>query len=258
MKTVSREKTALVLGGGGMFGAYQAGLWRVLAREFEFDLIAGASIGALNAWAFAGGCAPEEWVAQWLDFREAAGHKWRMPRGVRGGLVDVAAFEDFVRRHHARWQPLVPFAVALTRVPRLEVQAISSPHVRWQHLAASCAVPVFFPPYRIDGSWYADGGLLGAVPLWAAASLGATRIVGVNILPRSTSPLLGAARFVLRKVSRSDLTPPAALMLEPTASLGPMRDMIHWSRDAAARMIALGEKDARAALPRLRAHLAVY
>ena len=252
---MAREKTALVLGGGGMFGAYQAGVWRVLSREMEFDLLAGASIGAVNAWAFSGGCPPEEWIDQWLDFREAAGHHWRVPRSPLGGFVDVEAFEGFFRRHHARWQPRTQFAVALTRIPQLELHAVTAPAVRWQHLAASCAVPVVFPPYRIDGGWYADGGLLGAVPLWAASSLGATRIVGVNVLPNSRSPLLEVARITLRTLSRTRLTSqpcPGTIILEPSTPLGQTMDMFHWSRAASARMIALGERDARAALPRLQ------
>ena len=40
--------TALVLSAGGMYGAYQAGAWRVLAERFQPDLIVGASIGAVN------------------------------------------------------------------------------------------------------------------------------------------------------------------------------------------------------------------
>ncbi|MBM3775954.1 MAG: hypothetical protein FJW37_12460 [Acidobacteria bacterium] len=53
---------ALVLSAGGMFGAYQAGAWRALEGRFRPDLVVGASVGALNGWAIAGGCAPEELV----------------------------------------------------------------------------------------------------------------------------------------------------------------------------------------------------
>jgi predicted acylesterase/phospholipase RssA len=41
-------KRALVLSGGGMFGAWQAGAWSVLARHFQPDLVVGASAGSLN------------------------------------------------------------------------------------------------------------------------------------------------------------------------------------------------------------------
>src|SRR2546427_8151414 len=41
-------KTALVLSGGGMFGAYQAGVWKALSHELSPDIVVGASVGALD------------------------------------------------------------------------------------------------------------------------------------------------------------------------------------------------------------------
>lgn len=55
-----RTKTALVLSAGAMFGAYHAGVWKGLAGRFQPDLIVGASVGALNGWVMASGCAPQE------------------------------------------------------------------------------------------------------------------------------------------------------------------------------------------------------
>ena len=51
---------ALVLSAGGMFGAYQAGAWNVLSQRFQPDMVVGTSVGALNGWAIAGGCPPDE------------------------------------------------------------------------------------------------------------------------------------------------------------------------------------------------------
>lgn len=58
---------ALVLSGGGLFGAWQAGAWSVLAERFEPDLIVGASIGALNGYLIASGATPEELIEVWRD-----------------------------------------------------------------------------------------------------------------------------------------------------------------------------------------------
>jgi len=46
-------KTALVLSGGGMFGAWQAGAWSALAPAFQPDVVVGASAGSLNGYAIA-------------------------------------------------------------------------------------------------------------------------------------------------------------------------------------------------------------
>src|SRR5258708_39861301 len=58
-------KKALVLSGGGMFGAWQAGAWSVLSKSFQPDLIVGASVGSLNGYAIASGCSPQELCALW-------------------------------------------------------------------------------------------------------------------------------------------------------------------------------------------------
>ena len=65
-------KTALVLSGGGMFGAWQAGAWRALAGRFAPDLIVGASVGSLNGYAIAGGATPDELAEFWLRPRGCA------------------------------------------------------------------------------------------------------------------------------------------------------------------------------------------
>src|SRR5258708_31686230 len=60
-----RPRTALILSGGGMFGAWQAGAWSTLAATFRPDLVVGASVGALNGYAIAAGWTPEELFAFW-------------------------------------------------------------------------------------------------------------------------------------------------------------------------------------------------
>ena len=51
---------ALVLSGGGLFGAWQAGAWSVLVDHIRPDLIVGASVGSLNGYVIASGGTPEE------------------------------------------------------------------------------------------------------------------------------------------------------------------------------------------------------
>src|SRR5437899_3019990 len=59
-------KTALVLSGGGLFGAWQAGAWRALSETFHPDLVVGASVGSLNGYAIAGGATPDELAEFWM------------------------------------------------------------------------------------------------------------------------------------------------------------------------------------------------
>src|SRR6187549_1474157 len=58
---------ALVLSGGGLWGAWQAGAWSVLAEEFKPDLIVGASIGSINGYMLASGVSPAALMERWRD-----------------------------------------------------------------------------------------------------------------------------------------------------------------------------------------------
>src|SRR5262249_45531780 len=60
-------RTALVLSGGGMFGAYQAGAWKALSRWLTPDVVVGASVGALNGWLIAAGAPAPELERLWLE-----------------------------------------------------------------------------------------------------------------------------------------------------------------------------------------------
>lgn len=48
------------------------------------------------------------------------------------------------------------------------------------HVMASTALPIFFPPVRIGSSWYGDGGVRLVAPLAPALHLGARRILAVS------------------------------------------------------------------------------
>lgn len=251
-----RFRTALVLGGGGMFGAYQAGVWRALHGSFRPDVVIGASIGAINAWAIAGGCDPEQWVDQWLDFREAAAHRFRFHRMFFDGCIDRQGFEDFIRRHHARFVPRLPCAVAVTYVRGLEPGLVLSPNISWAHLAASCAVPFMLPAYRLERGLAVDGGLMSAVPLWAASQLGVERTVAVNLLPRAAPWWLRGGRALLHRASRFTMPDRSGMEVEwiehPTP-LGSIRESARWDARRAARLVESGRRDAELALPRIEA-----
>ena len=106
---------ALVLSGGGLFGAWQAGAWASLAGRFQPELIVGASVGSLNGYAIACGDTPEMLREMWLhsslcDFSQLDTHLERMtaerrPRielavvvTERGGKIRVLTAYDLVAR----------------------------------------------------------------------------------------------------------------------------------------------------------------
>lgn len=229
-----------------MFGAYQAGVWEVLSNTFMPDLVVGASIGALNGWAIAGGCPPEELRDLWLDVPEAAAYRWRVPRDPWGGMIDAKALESRIRNLHSRFRPRIPIGIVITDLLRLRPILVQNTDISWEHLAASCAVLGVLPQVRLNGRMFSDGGLLGALPLWAAVEMGADRIIAINAMPRMPATVRTAI-FALRSLSRHRPPDPVNMekvVISASTRLGGLRDASFWKRDNADRWLNLGRRDA--------------
>ena len=240
-------KTALVLSAGGMFGAYQAGAWREISARFQPDVVVGASAGALNGWAIAGGCPPDELIRRWKDKSSSAFLKPQAPLRMWRGFFDDLSFSHHVREFFSLFTPKVPCGVVMTDLFKRSARLALSPAITWQHLAASAAIPGGLPPVRIDGRWYADGGIVSTLPVWAAAEMGATRVIAVNSLPVLPSRVLHAGVKVMRLFSPK-IPPPGSLqviLIQPAGSLGTLTESVRWSPDTIQRWIEQGAQDAR-------------
>ena len=227
---------ALVLSAGGFWAAWEVGAWKVLRERFQADLIVGASAGSLNAWAIASGCTPEELEREWLD-PSMAGVMEFSPHA--GGLLRAEPLHQKARELCARFQPRTPFALTIVEVPSLRSRIVRETEAGPLHLAASCSIPLVFPPVKIDGRSYVDGGFRAGLPLWAAEELGATRVLALNVLNTVEFRVLG--RLLWKKRPRGSMT---VTLLEPSERLGSLRDAVHWNPTNIRNWIALGERDA--------------
>jgi NTE family protein len=240
---------ALVLSAGGMYGAYQVGAWKVLADVFQPDLIVGASIGAVNGWAIAGGCEPDELIRRWLNLEPAGRYRWKFPAGIFGGVLDSQQLQRLICDIHQCFRPRVEYALVLTDLLKLRPRIFRGAEVTWKHLVASTAIVGLFDQVRIDGRLYSDGGELSAVPLWAAAELGATKALVIDVLP--VAPGLVAKAFVgaMKLLSPFRAVAPESMevvRLAPPGLLGAPLEAIYWKRSNVERWIRDGERDAEA------------
>jgi NTE family protein len=247
----SSPKSALVLSAGGMFGAYQAGAWRALAGRFRPDAVIGASVGALNAWAIAGGIEPGELIGQWLDpacGRLASfGGPWQPWRGVFDPLPLHTRIESLWKTYH----PRVEIGVVAIELGRLRPRLFRDGEITWRHLAASCGVLLCYPQIRLDGRLHTDGGLLGALPLWAAAELGAKHILAIDAFRQPPSRLVGGIMRAARTMFPKPPEVPHSVdvqVIAPSARMGSLREAVFWHRPSVQRWIEMGEADARAAI----------
>jgi predicted acylesterase/phospholipase RssA len=228
-----------------MFAAWEVGVWKALGPHFRPDMVVGASAGAWNAWAIAGGATVDDLTRDWMDPRTAA----IMTPGLhRAGILRPEGLHAKARQLFERYQPRMPVGITLVEVPSMRLRLVRDRDITWQHLAATCTIPFCFPPVPIGGRRYVDGGLRGALPLWAAAEMGSARVIALNCL--TTLP------FRLLRLGLSLFAPPAhrdgVILIEPSAGLGSVRDSVVWSAANIARWIAQGESDGNRALSSVR------
>ena len=241
--------TALVLSAGGMYGAYQAGAWKAIADVFQPDLVVGASIGALNGWAIAGGCDPDDLIDRWLNLDAAAHYRWKFPRSPLHGLFDTAPLQAVVRDVYESFQPRTHFAMVVTDLMKLRPVILRGNQVSWQHLVATTAIIGLFDQVRLGGRIYSDGGLLSAVPLWAAAEMGATRALVIDVLPAPPGSIARVFVGAIRMLSPFRAEVPSGIdviRLAPPALLGRPLEAIYWTRPNAEAWIRAGQEQATA------------
>jgi NTE family protein len=231
--------TALVLSAGAMYTAWEVGVWMALRERVQIDIIVGTSAGAWNGWAIAGECTPEELIEDWLN--PTTGQIMQV--GLhRHGFLNPANLQVKARELFTRFQPVIPFALTLAEVPRLRPLIVRNSEVTWQHLAAVCSIPMAFPPVAIAGRQYVDGGLLGALPVWAAEEMGATRAIALDVLN------IWPFRMMRTLIPPRRPTPALKIFrIEPSQKLGSLKDGLVWSISNINRWIEQGQLDGKRA-----------
>lgn len=271
------------LQGGGALGAWQAGVLETLAaRGQRFHAVMGYSIGAVNGSALAFGRLPDA-LARW---RAIGGGAIRLrPRLIPFSLCSIDPLRAFLEHaqddDEAKTRLVSEFTiVAACAAEGAPVNARFTPHGKdgWdgplvEHAAASCAIPLVFPPvdvhYRGRRVRLVDGGVPMPAPLdfsplarcedvlvvemvradergrrwtapWRAIDQRA-REAGRELVDEGVRPLLNSGRH---RVFR----------LAPSKALEPM--MLDFRAAGIARMLAQGAADARAFLAAPEASLA--
>lgn len=199
-----RPETVLVLGGGGMKGIAHVGVVKALEEAgIRPDAIVGTSIGALVGALVAGGLG-------WRELAEVA-RKLRKEDIVAvnrralwlGGVRAMSVFEGdpflswlerILPAHHFS-ELIIPLRVNATSLVTGREVWFGRGHREDVDLSravyASCALPVYFPPARIDGDVLVDGGVLNTFAVSEAVAWGAERVVGVDVGSELTHPADG-------------------------------------------------------------------
>ena len=250
-----RTRTALVLGSGGPRGFAHIGVLKVLqAAGIEPALIIGSSAGAIAGALYAAKIDAVEIERRALDlgFAEIADPALLRPNRLIGramqnfvnSTVNDCVIEALPRR----------FCAVAAPVGKNELVAFTSGNTG-AAVRASVALPGMFLPTFIAGVAYEDGDQVSPVPIRIARSLGATRVVAVDVsafledTPERV-PESWRTRDAERRAIIDDEAKEADLLLR-----------IHTpyyagaSREYRENLIRLADQQTRAALPRVLALL---
>lgn len=197
----TQEKYAVVFGGGGIRGAYEAGVWdAIISLGIPVGLVIGASIGSINATLAVQGAdmiklynsitlqdvVPNDSLNPEKDIFELE-NLIKTLKGVvkeKGYSTDnlrktIYKYIDFDKIYSSEIDlgivtcttPLTPIVKYKKDIPQNELV---------DHILASCGFPIF-KRQTIDGKKCIDGGFWDNVPVNAAIDKGYKKIISVDL-----------------------------------------------------------------------------
>ncbi len=173
-------KTGLALSGGAARGLAHLGVVKALyEHDIKPDCISGTSAGSITGVFLADGFDPEEMLEIFLEkkiynflgltFGKMGLLKIKGIREVLEKNLKAKTFEDLK----------TPLFVASTNLNSGEIEYFSEGDLI-EKVIASSSIPVLFTPVKINGSLYADGGILDNLPVKPLKGK-CKRIIGVHV-----------------------------------------------------------------------------
>ena len=200
------HRLALVLEGGGMRGVVSAAMTGALDRlGFAqcFDIVAGASAGAINAAALLAGEAQRATAAYCGPL---ASRSFVNPlRALRGKpVIDVNTVLDYVAGLDAAGHErvtgsevkLLCLATDVESARPVVLQGMRTERELWDAILASSRMPwAGGPPVELGGRRYLDGGMSAPIPVPEAVEAGATHVLVLQTrpfgIPRKSTSRIG-------------------------------------------------------------------
>lgn len=222
---------SFVLSGGGAYGATQVGMLRALLEVgIVPDIVVGSSVGAMNGVILAAepDDASDRLAEVWRSMGRARifGPRMKVARafsaarhGLRKqsqGLCSPDRLRSLIDAHapdgtleDLPTTTVVVVTDALAGRPKLLTHGPIGPA-----LQATSAIPGVFPPVKIGGGYYIDGGVSANVPIRQAVAAGAKSVVVLDANPATmpgTLPhsLVGSVRhasMIMLRNQRADAT----------------------------------------------------
>lgn len=150
----------------------------------------------------------------------------------------------------------IPFATAAVNIRTGQLRIFQGTDRLRSAVIASASLPMIFPPAKIDGEWYVDGGVLDKLGIETAAHLGAERVVVIDVsdeklpdnLPRSGFDVMLKSEEIASEHRRSLQLAKAKVVIRP------IHGHYHWADYSEAdTFIQMGYDAVQDKLPDIRA-----
>jgi len=177
----------LALGCGAARGLAHIGVIRVLEREgLAVDVVAGSSMGALIAAAWAVGKSADEMEQIALQVRgKRAFLRLLDPMFPGSGMIRGLKVTDFLRQivgESTFEDTVIPLKIVASELNTLE-EIVFEEGPLLDAVRASISIPGVFRPVETNGHTLIDGGIVDPVPVGVLTRTGVAKIIAVNTIP---------------------------------------------------------------------------
>jgi len=200
---MKNKKIGLALGSGGAKGMAHIGVLKQLEKnKIKIDYIAGSSIGALIGVLHSLHKDAEKVEKLFLQ------NNWRrflrfLEPSLSGGLIKGDKLEKYIKEiiENAAFNDLkIPTAIVATDIKTCRPIVFRSGSLS-KAILASMSVPLVFTPQSFKNKMYIDGGFSEPVPVDIARSLGAKKIIAVNLDNGNLKKKIKKTDLTIRKMA---------------------------------------------------------
>lgn len=192
------EKRALVLAGGGAKGSFEARLvWHLEEMGFTWDVVIGVSAGSLNGAKISSG-QTRPLLSVWERSRKedivtGGFNLWRafqLATKRKNSLYDTDPLRNLLWAEYHPDDTVIPLVIGVADLEAGTYETFTvEPGMSYDkaevvdYLMASSAVPVTYPPVRINGRPHVDGGVRNITPLADAIRFDPDQIIVIVAEP---------------------------------------------------------------------------
>lgn len=242
-------KTGLVFSGGGARGAYEVGVWKALDElGIKCDVVTGTSIGSINGALYVTGCLDEA-IKLWencnfkMVFSEDFEYNSKKdtkkvilkyiksvktggiePNNLVENLKECIDIEKFYNSN-------IDYGLTTVLFPKMKAVELVKNKIPKDklidYIMASATVFPFFKIKEINNEKYVDGGFKNSIPSDIALSLGAEKLIVVDI-------------SLAKKKIKTKYSPKEVINIKPNNKVG---SMLTFDSNTAKRNIKYGYND---------------